>query len=76
MAVPISASAGAQSRVMRDVSGTPAASRRAARRRSGSIGGAMARSPNETCRRARLRPVVAVDSVQRGVRGARRTELK
>ena len=59
---PISASVGAQSRVMRGVSGTPVASRRAALRRSGSMGGAMARSPNETCRRVMLHLMVVVGS--------------
>ena len=76
MAVPISASTGAQSRVMRGVSGTPAALRRAAWNRSSSNGGATARSPNETCGAMRLRSVVAVDSARRRVRGVWRTELR
>ena len=36
----------------------------------------MARPPNATCRRVLPHPMVAVDSVQWGVCGARRTELK
>ena len=40
------------------------------------MGGAMARPPNATCRRVLPHPMVAVDSVQWGVCGARRTELK
>ena len=76
MAVPISASTGAQSRVMRGVSGTPAALRRAAWSRSSSNGGATARSPNETCGAMRLRSMVTVDSARRRVRGVWRTELK